>query len=328
MDRLETVLRRWSGSWPAAFLVATVLCGATIDQPTRARMLLAGLAGVWTLLALLIDQRRRLPLERGFAIVATLLLWVALVLTGQGQIASDRDIARWEEISIAALDAAEPAAVEALEALRRAAEDRAFAALEPGADLDQLALPVPFAGTTLECGVSVWRDAEILDWAGAVPGPDRPGRAGAPLVVDHGFRRVLTLRVDDADGRSAYCDVALGILGGLLPDTGVRHGPGEPLSDLLGVEAEVWPRAPLVAGDPATVRIVGVGGSAPWAWVELSQPVPRIMRGDALVAASARASGLLLLAMIPALLLLLQDWPDRWPTVAGAEGWSRCSSHS
>ena len=314
MDRLENVLRRWLGSWPAAFLVATVACGATIDSPSRARMLLAGVAGVWALIALGFDARRRLPLERAYAILSTILLWIALILTGQGQVAADRDIARWEEMSIAALDAAEPAAAQAMEALRTAAEDRAQAALDPDADLEALAAPVPFAGATLECGVSVWRDGTILDWAGAVPGPDRLGRPGVPLVVDHGFRRALTIRVDGEDGRSAYCDVALGILGGLLPDTGVRHGPGEPLSEALGVDAEVWPRPPLVAGNAADVRVVGVGKGTPWAWVELRQPLPRLMRGEVLVAASARASGMLLFAMLPAFLLLLQNWPDRWPT--------------
>lgn len=313
MDRLEHVLRRWLGSWPAAFLVATVACGATIDEPSRVRMLVAGVAGVWALLALLLDARRRLPLERGYAILATILLWIALILTGQGQIAADRDVVRWEELSVAALDAAEPAAVDAMEELRRAAEDRARAALAEDADLDALSAPLPFAASVLECGVSVWQDGAIVDWAGAVPGPDRPGQSDIPLVVDHGFRRVLTLCVDGDGGRSAYCDVALGVLGGLLPDSGVRHGPGKPLSEALGVDAEVWPQAPLIAGEPGGVRVVGVGDPVPWAWVELRQTLPRLMRSDALVTASARAAGMLLLAMIPAFLLLLQDWPDRWP---------------
>jgi len=319
LDRLEHVLRRWLGSWPAAFLTATVACGATIDAPSQTRMLLATVAGLWAVVALLIDSRRRLRLERGFAIAATSLLLFALIMTGQGQLAADRPVERWEELSARALVEAEPPARQVLESLRQAAEARAAAALQPDADLDELASPLSFVGTRLECGVSVWRDGQILDWAGAVPGPDRLGQPGAPLVVDHGFRRVLSIRMDGVDGRVAYCDVALGILGGLLPDSGIRPSPGVPLSDMLGVTAEVWPRPPLAGNDPQTARIFGVGDGVPWAWVELRRTEPRLMRSQALADWSARASGLLLLAMIPALFLLLQDWPDRWP-VHGRRG--------
>jgi signal transduction histidine kinase len=313
LDRLEHLLRRWLGSWPAAFLIATVACGATVDAPSMARMVLAAVAGFWAIVALILDRKRHAPLQVGFAVSATVLLLIALVLTGQGQIAADRDVASWEELSRAALDAAEPKAIEELESLRVAAKNRARRALLPDADLESLARPVPFAGVDLECGVSVWKDGQIRDWAGAVPGPDRLGQPGNPLVVDHGFRRVLSIRVDDVDGRVAYCDVALGILGGLLPDSGMRPNPGEPLSRMLSIEAEVWPQPPLVSGDGGGVRIVGVGEGIPWVWVELRETLPRLMRGQAITTYAARASGLLLLAMMPALLLLLQDWPDRWP---------------
>lgn len=314
MDRLEHVLRRWLGSWPTAFLVATVACGATIDVPSRTRLVLATVAGLWAVVALLLDRRRRTRLERALALVSTSLLLFALILTGQGQLAADRPVERWAELSSQALVDAEPLAVRELEALRAAAEERARRALQPGARLSELANPLPFAGSRLECGVSVWMDDEIQDWAGAVPGPDRLGEPDLPLVVDHGFRRVLTLRVDAADGRVAYCDVALGILGGLLPDAGMPPSPGEPLSDLLGVGVEVWPRPPLVSGDSAGVRIIGVGEGTPWAWLELREVQPRLMRSAELTQWAARAAGMLLLAMIPALLLLLRDWPADWPS--------------
>jgi signal transduction histidine kinase len=313
LDRIEQVLRRWLGSWPAAFLAATIACGATIDAPTTTRMVLAAAAGIWTLVALSLDTRRRRPIELGYSVPATLLLWAAIALTSQGLVASNRPIERWEELSESALAAAEPAAVAEMESLRRAAENRAARALTPEADLEELAAPLPFAGTELECGVSIWQEGMILEWAGEVPGPDRLGSPGTPLVVDHGFRRVLSIRVDGDDGRIAYCDVALGLLGGLLLESGVRLGPGQPLSEVLGVEAEVWPRPPLVAGGIRSVRVVPVGDGVPWAWVELRQPVARLMRGEALADAAARAAAFLLLAMVPAFLLLLRDWPDGWP---------------
>lgn len=313
MDRLEHALRRSLGSWPAAFLTATVACGATIGAPTGLRMALAGVAGVWALVALALDPRRKAPLQRGLATASTVLLLVALVLTYRGYRVAERDVEAWEAHAATELDVAAPRAVAALESLRSAAEDRARLALGDGADLEELARPVPFAGTHLECGVSVWVDGVVVDWAGAVPGPDRLGEPGTPLVVDHGYRRVLSLRVDGGDGRAAYCDVGLGILGGLLPDSGLRPGPGEPLTEYLGVEAEVWPQPPLVAGEDPTIRILAVGEAAPWAWIELRENLPRLMRSEAMTTAGARAAGALFLAMLPALILLLQDWPHRWP---------------
>jgi signal transduction histidine kinase len=313
LDRLEHVLRRWLGSWPAAFLTATVACGATIDVPTAPRMTLTAVAAIWAVVALVLDPRRRAPLQRGLAGAATLALLLAIWLAGSVWHIVGLDVDAWEQRALATLESDEPRAVAALESLRATAEERARLALDPEADIEELARPVPFAGTELNCGVSLWVDGAIVDWAGEVPGPDRLGQSGIPLVVDHGYRRVLSLRVDGVDGRVAYCDVALGVLGGLLPDSGLRPGPGEPLSESLGVQVEVWPRPPLVSAEDSSVRVVGVGEPQPWAWIELRANLPRLVRAEALTASAARAAAVLFLAMLPALFLLLHDWPHRWP---------------
>jgi len=197
---------------------------------------------------------------------------------------------------------------EALLALEREARARAEAALDPDADLESLATAIPVAGTPLSVGVSVWEEGALLRWAGHVPGPARAAPTSRPLIVDHGFRRYLTVAARDGVGRIGYADVSLGITRDLFPRLGVGEDPGRPLSDLTGLQVRVLVEPP-EASPRALDRVVPIPEGSPWVWLSVGAPAGRDERRIAMQDAGRSLARWLLAAVLVAATLGLRHWP-------------------
>lgn len=238
------------------------------------------------------------------------LLAVGLVQAFQLVRVSRLPDAVWQARSVAHLESGIEQATQALHGLERDARARAEAALDPDADLEALARPIPMAGTPLSVGVSVWDDDTILAWAGHVPGPSRAGASSRPLIVDHGFRRYLTVAARDGAGRVAYADVSLGITRDLFPRLGVGEDPGRPLTDLTGLSVEVLVEPPATPSPGRVLdRVVPIPAGTPWVWLSVGAPAGRDERRIAMQDAGRTLARWLLAAVLLAAALGLRHWP-------------------
>lgn len=316
MDRVEHFLRAVLRSWPVAALAVAFALLALLTDPSWARWSAGAVALAWCAALSGLDpgpDRTARALRRG----ATLGFGLALMF-GLDHVDLERaPQERWERAALARMESVAQGTAERLLALRSVAQRRAEAALEEGADLRKLATPLRLEGATFTTGISLWRRDEILDWAGAVPGPERVGRAGLALLVDHGSRRYLTVRVDGSQARSAYCDVALGVEGDLMRRAGLDVLPGDRLRVDQGVETRVHPSRPEAssgadagAGEEER-RVLGVPEEAPWAWVEVLAPRPVDEWRRATADSGQRVALALLLGLAGTALAAWRAWPGR-----------------
>lgn len=314
MDRVEYFLRAALRSWPAAAVVSAVTLLFLVAAPTWLRWSLAALAVVWCVVLTGFAGRggratRALRRTAGLAFLLSLGFGLEYVgLEGAPEL-------RWEEAAHKRMDDVARGTAARLERLREIAIDRATRALEPGADLRTLARDVQLGDVRLGVGMSIWRREQMLDWAGAVPGPERVGRDGLALVVDHGSRRYLTVRVDGTEGRSAYCDVALGVEGDLLRRAGLDVQPGDRLRVDPAVRTYIRHAPPSAETEGDSTRtVIGVPETAPWAWVEVEAPRPVDEWRRATADAGRRVSLALLVGMAALALAAWRGWPGRRAT--------------
>ncbi len=230
---------------------------------------------------------------------------------------------RWQQSTQQHLDRSERQALAALIALEGEAYARAEAALGRAVNLDDLASPVRLSNSDLSVGVAVWEGGQLLAWAGEVPGPDRPPLRPFPLIVDHGFRRYMTVSVesDPADdsqpNRVATVDVSLGITRALFPRMGVGEAPGAPLSRLTGVDVQLMTEPPRGSlRDAEFDRLVAVPEDEPWVWLALNAPAPRDQRRAAIVEHARAVAVSLLLSLLGGCVLAWRRWPAPGAKVA------------
>jgi signal transduction histidine kinase len=226
-----------------------------------------------------------------------------------------RDDDYWRAEAQSRLDAAETTCTRALESLVTEARRRADVALADSLSLNELAAPIDFLGRGLEVGVSRWRGEDLVDWVGSVTGPQRLEATDRPLLVDHNFRRYLTVsaRGDPQEAGSGEplvvrVDVSMGLRGDFFADVGVWPDPAAPLREATGVEVEV-------VADPAGTdsgsfdRWFGVGPDDPWVWVGLRQPRLESERDREAGGLARLASWLLGIALLAGLLRAWRGWP-------------------
>lgn len=316
MERLENTLRALLRSWPIATLVLALALLALLSQPSWIRWSLSALALAWCAVVTIVDPSDDLVKRRlRMAAVVAFAFALAFGLGHVGLEHAPRE--RWEEAARSRMAEVADGTAERLLDLRSVAQRRAERALLPGADLEELAAPIDLDGVRLNCGVSLWRGDEILDWAGAVPGPERVGRAGLALLVDHGSRRYLTVRVDGSGARSAYCDVALGVEGDLMRRAGLEVQPGDRLRVDEAVQTRILPSAPPVdpllgaASADSASSVIGVPEDAPWAWIEVEAPRPIDEWRRALADSGRRVALALLLGLSCTALAAWRSWPGR-----------------
>jgi hypothetical protein len=208
-----------------------------LSIPGKLTALLAIAAALWTSWAFF---RCRLGRADGVllgAMTLALATGTALGLSRVSLEAHDDDY--WQQRVERRLDEAEAACIDALSDLVEEARQRATAALVLDADLEALARPLDFLGRPLEVGVSLWREGKLQDWAGSVTGPQRLPAQSRPLLVDHNFRRYLTLSVSGDETGVCRVDVSMGLRGDFFADVGVWPDPAAPLRESTGVDVEV-----------------------------------------------------------------------------------------
>lgn len=315
MDRVEHFLRAVLRSWPVAALAVAFALLALLSDPSWTRWSAGAVALAWCAALSGLGSgpdRTARTLRRGAALGFGFALMFGLEHVGLEQAPQER----WQRAALARMESVAQGTSERLLQLRSIAQRRAEAALEEGADLRALATPIRLDGATFTTGISLWRLDEILDWAGAVPGPERVGRAGLALLVDHGSRRYLTVRVDGSQARSAYCDIALGVEGDLMRRAGLDVQPGDRLRVDPAVETRVHPSRP----DPSTAdpasgegqhRVLGVPAEAPWAWVEVTAPRPVDEWRRATADSGQRVALALLVGLACTALAAWRSWPGR-----------------
>lgn len=287
-----------------------------LRDPNPLWSVLAFAAWLWSTAVMALHWRAvATPRRLSRAVLVLILLLASVQGIGLVRVAGREDDF-WRGQARTHLEEGARIAVEAMEALEREARHRAEQALAENADLKELAGPVFVAGSRLEVGVSIWRGGEILDWAGEVPGPDRPAPDPLPLIVDHGFRRYLMVVAEAGDGRVAFVDVSLGVTRDLFPRLGVGEEPGRPLSRQTGLTVRVLAQPP----GPEEVsrdldRVVGISVEEPWVWLALGAPSPREERRAALETRGRQVALSLLVAMAWGLILAWRRWPregGRW----------------
>ena len=303
------------------------------------------LVGVATLVALLVFLWRPDPLRWTVAVVGALALAVLTLLRvrhdsgwargtrllGAGLVVAataagwpllrvaQLDDATWETRSVEVLEQAAETAIVRLEALRDTATGRARAALDDPTD-PALVEPVPWGDTELDVAVSVWDADSLVAWNGPVPGPERVGPSGAPLVVDYGYRRYLVVQVLADGSVRAACDVALGISDELFPRLSLGLAPGDRVAPEFGVAMRLWPSPPAAEDLAPGAVLRGVPSDAPWSWIELEPPRPSDQRRRAMEAAGRRVAVLVLLGLVPLVALAWGAWPGRRVTARGTIG--------
>ncbi len=204
-----------------------------------------------------------------------------------------------------------------LTALQEEAQERAERALDEGVDLEPLAHPLELGRSRLPVGISRWRDGVIVDWAGQVPGPERVPAQDRPLLVDHGFRRYLTVSARDGEGLTVYFDLSLGITRELFPRLGVGVDPGRPLAEPTRLEVELRATAPRVEEiAPQLQRVVAIPENDPWVWVVLRAPLAREERRLTLQHEGRILAWILLVALTLVVVWGVRSWLDRIK-----EGW-------
>ena len=278
-----------SSLWPAASFLAAILALLTILRHRR--------GGRYSLAA-------RLMLCALIMGASASALWLADLAA--------RDDRVWLRHSRERLDQGAAQAVEMMTRLEREARVRATAALVPAADLDALAQPILMGSSSLGVGISIWGVDGILKWSGEVPGPERPSAGEFPQIVDHGFRRYLSVSADDGTGYVAFADVSLGITRELFPRLGVGADPGRPLSEATGILVGVLVSPPRPEDVGASLeRVVAVPEEDPWVWLSLKAPSVRAERRSALRSAGRVLARLTLLALTLAGLLIWRGWSGR-----------------
>lgn len=252
-------------------------------------------------------------------VLLLLLLLGSVVEAFRGWRVAARPDESWREVAAAHLARAAELCRGAMEELEAQARERSVSALAEGAGLEELATPIPFAGSTLDVAVSIWRDGRLVDWAGEVPGPDRPLTHELPLIIDHGFRRTLSVSSTHVDGSVAVVDVELGITRDLFRRLGLGTDPGEPLSQRAELSVELLAEEPAPESVSGFLdRIVGIPPEDSWVWLELRAPAPREERRRAVETATSRLSRWALAALVVVALLGLRRWPSYHESRRGA----------
>ncbi len=218
-----------------------------------------------------------------------------------------RSEAYWADRVDSRMERAQQACVDALDELVAQARQRAEEALLPEARLEEIARPLVFLGKPLEVGISRWQGDELMDWVGSVTGPQRLPAQSRPLLVDHNFRRYLTVSAVADSVNVARVDVSMGLRGDFFADVGVWPDPAAPLRESTGVDVEIVAQGTEAAGDYD--QLIGVPEEAPWVWVGLRRSRidserERIGRGW-----TQRMAWALVLAMGAGLLRLWRWWP-------------------
>ena len=256
--------------------------GALLLSSSGLQVLWPAIALVATTLAALAWMRRRRSggCGRGRHAGLELLLLVTLLFASITGLRLSRTATYndgvWLRRARVQLDAGAMVVRERLLALQVQAHRRAEQALRKEFALEELARPLKLAGSELRVGISLWRDGRIIDWAGEVPGPERVPSSNRPLLVDHGFRRYLTVSAQDEQGLTAFFDLSLGITRELFPRLGLGVDPGKPLAERTGLDAQLRASAPQPEEiAPQLERVVAVPEMDPWAWVVLRAPTIR-----------------------------------------------------
>jgi signal transduction histidine kinase len=285
-----------------------------LSAPGRLPALVAIAAALWTSWAFF---RCRLGRADGVLLGAMTLALAGGTTIGLWRVSLEaHDDDYWEQRVQQRLDDAEAASTDALSELVEQARRRATAALVPDADLESLARPLDFLGRPLEVGVSLWREGKLQDWAGSVTGPQRLPAQSRPLLVDHNFRRYLTISASGDETGICRVDVSMGLRGDFFADVGVWPDPATPLRESTGVDVEV------VAVESDAVddfdRWIGVPETDPWVWVGLRESRVDAERGRASRTVTQVMAWCLLAAMGFGLLRCWRWWPSAASTTQGA----------
>ncbi len=289
--------------------------GALLLSTTGEAVIWPSAALILSTLALLSWMRARKFVSRGTTILRLVLLVLLCAASLMGlrlSSVASREDGVWLRLARTRLDTGAERVRSSLLELERNARARAREALLPNADLELLSRSLRLASTDLEIGISRWENGQIIDWAGQVPGPERVAPGPRPLLVDHGFRRYLTVSAQDAQGRVAYLDVSLGITRELFPRLGVGVDPGRLLSGKTGLQVSLRAAPP----EPEEItgsleRVVAVPEEDPWAWVILTAPGAREERRMVLEHEGRVLALLLLAAFLVATALAWRGWSGR-----------------
>lgn len=316
-------MRAWIRSLPskavhspgtAALLTMAALL-ALMARPTVLSALLVVLTQVWLAWAWVRgDLAAR---DRTLMGVLLLLLAAASAFGLQRAREARAPDSKWEARTERRLDAAARTAETAFTRLVEEARDRGRRALEAEADLESLSAPIELLGFPLDVGISLWSERGLETWAGSVTGPRRLPPQDRPLLVDHNFRRYLTVSTVGEEGRICRVDVALGLTGSYFADLGSWPDPAAPLREATGVGAELLADPPRV-GRGGFDRVVGVPADDPWVWVGLDGPRAVQERDERLGKLAQRMAWSLLLALLIGLVRVWRWWPDTELDVSAA----------
>jgi len=272
-----------------------------------------GLAFAATSVAFLsaVRARGQKSLRHNLARAVFLILLIPPVGEGlRGWRVAEQDDESWRKAADAHLAEGAAEAQTLVERLELRARDRARDALADEGALSNLSGPLDIAGAPLEVALSIWQDDILLDWSGDVPGPDHPRAGDFPLIVDHGYRRFLSVSEQDDRGRTAFVDVELGITGDLFQRLGVGAEPGKDISAHTGLAVEILAEAPSADAVRGSLeRVVAIPPEEPWIWLSLRSPTPRDERRLGLQRSAARLSRWIFLPFLAAGFLALRRWP-------------------
>ncbi len=300
---MERLLPLWIVLALAALLLSTQ--GQQVLWPSAALLSTTFAALAWARLY----RRRSRGTDRALEAAIIVVLIAASVMALHLSRVASYDDGVWLRRARLRLDTGAEVVRSRLLHLQAEAETRAGRALDESVDLEELARPLRLGDASLRVGVSRWRDGRLVDWAGEVPGPERVPPQDRPLLVDHGFRRYLTVSAHDGQGLTTYFDLSLGITRELFPRLGLGVDPAQPLAAGTGLKAQLRASAPRPEEiAPQLQRVVAVPENEPWAWVVLRAPIAREERRLVLTAEGRILSWILLLGLTLATMRAWRSW--------------------